>query len=106
MLLRFPFTDLTTTKRRPSVVVSPGDFSVRHGDVVVIPLTGRDQGDDYRLEKWQEAGLLKPSWLKPLIATVTESLVEKSLGVLCPEDQDKLQSVIAMMIDARFVSAG
>ncbi len=103
VLVRFPFTDLTSEKRRPVLVVSPLEFSMRHDDIVVVPLTGRTQGHGLRLDKWREAGLVKPTWLKTLIATVAESLVEKRLGRLRPEDDGKVKLLLSMLVDARFV---
>lgn len=106
VLVRFPFTDLISRKRRPVLVVSPSDFFLPHGDIVVIPLTSSDQGRRLRLEKWREAGLLKPTWLKPLIATITESLVEKRLGAIHSEDEGKVASALTAMIDATFIGRG
>ena len=53
VLLRFPFTDLTTRKRRPALVISPYGFSTRYGDLVLLPLTGRKQDDNLYVEGWQ-----------------------------------------------------
>lgn len=103
VLVRFPFTDIETKKRRPALVISPIEFSARYGDVVIVPLTGREQNGDLRLAKWHEAGLLKPTWLKPLVATINESFVERSLGVLAAEDQKKVKSIVEILIDTRFV---
>ncbi len=105
VLLRFPFSDLASRKRRPVVVVNPAAFSSRYGDIVVIPLTGAAQDDDLRLNKWGEAGLRKPTWLKPMVATVTASLVEKSLGTLHVDDNQRVGAAVARLIDARFVPA-
>ncbi len=102
VLVRFPFTDLTSHKRRPVLVVSPNEFSSRLGDIVVLPLTGRSQDHGFFLNNWQETGLLKPTWLKALIATVAESLVEQRLGKISTEDEEKVASVVAMLVDARF----
>jgi mRNA-degrading endonuclease toxin of MazEF toxin-antitoxin module len=38
VLVRFPFTDLTAVKKRPAVIISPAEFTRRHGDVVLIAL--------------------------------------------------------------------
>ena len=104
VLVRFPFTDLTSHKRRPVLVVSPSEFSTRFGDIVVVPLTGQVQDHGLHLEKWRESGLLKPTWLKALIATVAESLVEQRLGFMHPEDVDKVGSILKILIDLRFGS--
>jgi len=103
VLIRFPFTDQARKKRRPAMVVSPIEFSVRYGDIVIVPLTGCEQNKDLCLDGWREAGLLKPTWLKPLVATVNESFVERPLGVLTTEDQEKVKSIVRMLIDTRFV---
>ncbi len=103
VLVRFPFTDLESHKRRPVLVVSPDEFSARFGDIVVVPLTGKAQAHGLRLDKWREAGLVKPTWLKTLIATVAESLVEKRLGRLRAEDHDKVKSVLRALVDARYL---
>jgi mRNA interferase MazF len=102
VLVRFPFTDLTSQKRRPVLVVSPSEFSSQYGDIVVVPLTGQAQEHGLCLDKWQEAGLLKPTWFKALIATVTESLVEKRLGRIEKHDEPKVASVLAKLVDAKF----
>jgi mRNA interferase MazF len=39
------------------------------------------------LRHWQGAGLLKPSAVKPVIATLEQGLVIRQLGVLDAEDQ-------------------
>lgn len=104
VLIRFPFTDAARKKRRPAVVINAAEFSERYGDVVLLPLTSREQNDDLRLAKWEEAGLLKPTWLKPLVATINVSFVERSLGVLAAEDEKKVKSVVRMLIDTRFIA--
>ncbi len=101
-LLHFPFSDLASQKRRPVVVVNPAAFGSRYGDIVVIPLTGATQDDVLRLSKWLEAGLHKPTWLKPMIATIAASLVEKSLGSLHGDDDHCVTAAITRLIDARF----
>jgi mRNA interferase MazF len=45
VLVRYPFTDLTSTKKRPAVILSPSDYAGRFGDVVVVPLTSRAEQD-------------------------------------------------------------
>jgi mRNA interferase MazF len=45
VLVRYPFTDLSTSKRRPAVILSPRSYSDRFDDVVVMPLTSRSEPD-------------------------------------------------------------
>jgi mRNA interferase MazF len=41
VLVSFPFTDLTSTKRRPAVVVSPDTFNACNEDVVLVAVTSQ-----------------------------------------------------------------
>ena len=102
VLVRFPFTDLASEKR-PRYSSSVREFSIGHGDIVVVPLTGRTEQHGLRLDKWREAGLVKPTWLKTLIATVAESLVENRLGKLRPEDDGKVKLLLSALVDTRFL---
>jgi mRNA-degrading endonuclease toxin of MazEF toxin-antitoxin module len=62
VLVRFPFTLLHTTKKRPAVVISPAQYLLRYGDLVVLALTSRTQPEPFlSLRHWQPAGLLGPT---------------------------------------------
>jgi len=50
------------------------------------------------LTHWQVAGLLKPSAVKPVFATLEQRLVIRRLGALAPEDRDALRLAIGQMI--------
>jgi mRNA interferase MazF len=103
VLVHFPFTDLSATKKRPAVVLSSAEHTELHGDVVLLPLTSVAQaGDASRLVHWREAGLLKPTWAKPLIATVSQSLVLRVLGTLHPKDQTCVRSVLKTVLAQPF----
>src|SRR5438067_195713 len=88
VLVRFPFTDLTSSKKRPALVLSPPQFSTQYGDIVVLALTSQDPADaTLALGGWQQAGLPKPTWIKPLLATLSTSIVVRRLGVVAPTDR-------------------
>ena len=58
VLVRFPFTDLSSTKKRPAIIISPGSYAQRLGDVVVLALTSQDQNDSsLLLTQWSGSGL-------------------------------------------------
>lgn len=69
VLVRFPFTDLTSTKKRPALVISPSEYSFEFGDFVALALTSQAQSKDLELHAWKQAGLPKPTWFKPIVAT-------------------------------------
>jgi mRNA interferase MazF len=50
------------------------------------------------LRHWRAAGLIKPSAVKPVIATLEQALVIRTLGVLEVRDQEDLRRSIAQII--------
>ncbi|NOT02062.1 MAG: type II toxin-antitoxin system PemK/MazF family toxin [Phycisphaerales bacterium] len=103
VLVRFPFTNLSAVKKRPALVVSPGDFTDRHGDVVIVALTSQPQPtEEDSLQGWMTAGLLKETWLKPLIGTVAAGVVERRLGSLSPYDRSRVAATLRRLIASMF----
>ena len=94
----FPFTDQRTTKRRPAVVVSSGAYHRERSDLIILAVTSQVRAastvGEAAIGKWKEAGLLKPSVLKPLLATIEKGLVLRRLGRLEDEDRQVLRSVL------------
>jgi mRNA interferase MazF len=77
VLLPIPFTDLSSRKVRPAIVVGFGTYP---GDLLLVPLTSQFDGVEFALGDWQAAGLNVPSGVKGQIATVESSLVVKIVG--------------------------
>jgi mRNA interferase MazF len=99
VLVRYPFTDLSTLKKRPAVVISPRSYSERFGDLVLMPLTSRPEADAVlEVKEWQRARLLKPSWVKPIVGTLALQLIEKSLGKLVEADYGCVQTALAKLM--------
>ena len=105
VLVRFPFTDLAAARKRPALVLSQPEFARSRGDVVVLALTSRPQADDsLRLADWKAAGLLKPTWLKPLIGTLSGRLIVRRLGELADADGPSVAKALSELIDRRFLA--
>jgi mRNA interferase MazF len=98
VLVPFPFTDQTASKRWPAVVVSNRAYNFARPDVVVMAVTSQLRPvpalGDVRVGHWQEAGLLKPSAIKPVFATIEQRLVIRRLGALQLADQVGLRKAI------------
>jgi mRNA interferase MazF len=98
VLVPFPFTNQAASKKRPAVVVSNLDYGAIRGDVIVMAVTSRIRADpalgEMPVVEWQDAGLLKPSVIKPVLATLEGSLVLRALGALDPGDQATLRAGI------------
>lgn len=85
VLLPVPFTDLSSRKVRPAVVIG------RHGpDLFLVPISSQLHNTDFALTGWQAAGLNVLCGIKAQLATVEESLVIKTVGQLTATDQNQL----------------
>lgn len=102
VLVAFPFTDLQTLKRRPAVVVSSANFNDQGRDVILMAVTSNlhqpAMFGDLTINDWEIAGLLKPSMLKPLLATLHVSLVRATLGRLATADSLGLQRTLSSIL--------
>jgi PemK-like, MazF-like toxin of type II toxin-antitoxin system len=90
VLVPFPFTSQTASKRRPAVIV------------VVMAVTSQlrmdPTSDEVWVRSWKAAGLLKPSVIKPVFATIEQSLVLRHLGALDATDKQALRDAIARVL--------
>ena len=86
VLLPIPFTDLSSRKVRPAVVIG------RHGvDLFLVPISSQLANTDFPIREWRTAGLNVPCGIKGQIATVEERLVVKIVGKLSASDAQALQ---------------
>ena len=104
VLVPFPFTDQTATKRRPAVVVSSAAYHRERPDLVILAVTSQVRPvagfGETAIVQWKEAGLLKPSVFKPVLATIERRLVLRTLGQLAEEDRVALHRVLAEILGA------
>jgi mRNA interferase MazF len=102
VLVPFPFTSQTASKKRPAVVVSSSSYNLSRPDVVVMAITSQfrpgSPADELWVTEWHAAGLLKPSVIKPVFATLEQNLVIRRLGVLASEDQSQLRKAISRLL--------
>jgi len=87
VLLPIPFTDLTSRKVRPAIVVGKNG-----NDLFLVPISSVLANTDFPLVEWKSAGLNVPSGIKAQIATVEEILVVKIVGQLSRGDAKVLDS--------------
>lgn len=82
VLLPFPFSDQSSAKIRPAVIVSPHYPSE---DLLVVAVTS--VGDalrpgEFSIQFWREAGLIHPSFAKRAVVSVSGALVRRPPGQL------------------------
>ena len=53
---------------------------------------------EVQIKDWQAAGLLKPSVMKPVLATIEHALVIRPLGQLKNEDQQALRQALVAIL--------
>lgn len=98
LLVPFPFTDQSTVKKRPAIVISSTLYNRQHIDLILIAVTSQTRAiaysDNLVVHNWQQAGLLKPSVIKPIVMTVQSSLILRKLGTIIPLEQQALQQLI------------
>ncbi|MEK7813748.1 MAG: type II toxin-antitoxin system PemK/MazF family toxin [Candidatus Desantisbacteria bacterium] len=101
ILVPFPFTDQTTVKQRPAVVISSDEYNLYREDVIIAAITSVVsiiRLGDYRLRDWEKAGLVKPSVVKAALATVHKNMVKRKMGVLTQTDLNGLnQNLIKIL---------
>ena len=102
VLVPFPFTDQTGTKKRPAVVVSSVFYNLSLPDLVLMGITSQVRkplkNGEIEIFGWQTAGLLKPSVIKPIFTTIEKKLILRKLGKLESEDANDLRSNLQNLI--------
>jgi len=97
ILVPFPFTNLSTNKKRPALIVSPAEYNKGY-DVIIMFITSNlsalERPGDYKLTKWKEAGLPKPSMTRMKLATVDKNIVIKKIAQLKETDREAVQEII------------
>ena len=102
VLVRFPFTDLTTTKLRPAVVLAT------HGDDLTILgiFSGPPQSSQptwivlsSRDRNFPETGLKTTSLIKAeRIAVIEKSIIVRKLGSLSTSQMEKVKTAVKLAL--------
>jgi mRNA interferase MazF len=102
VLVPFPFTDQSGAKKRPAVIVSSSGYNAGRRDLIIMAITSQVRTPlgfgEALVADWQAAGLIKPSVLKPVVTTIEQGLVVRTLGALSAADLRSLRETIAQVI--------
>lgn len=91
ILVRYPFSDLSSSKVRPAVVVNAPHLSQ---DILIVPLTSKTESlldGEFLLSDWSKAGLNVATVIKRGLYTVHENLIIKVISKLSDGDADNLE---------------
>jgi len=102
VLVPFPFTDQTAAKKRPAVIVSSAAYHRDRPDVILMSVTSQPPSGsrvgEVVVARWREAGLLKPSVIKPVLATVERGLLIRKLGRLDDGDLEMVRAALRVVL--------
>ena len=99
VLVRYPFSDLTSSKVRPAIVVNATHTSQ---DLFVVALTSKTSNllaGEFVLAEWKKAGLNVETAVKRGIFTIKETLVRKRVGKLEDVDAEQLKNSLRAWLD-------
>jgi len=98
ILVPFPFTNHKTNKKRPAVVISSLLYNTERPDLIIMAITSQFKPTpvigEAIIHDWQDAGLLKPSVIKPVITTIEKNLVLKLMGKLYLKTTSLLYTIV------------
>lgn len=95
VVVPFPFTDRTSTKRRPALVLSSQAFNQASRHAVLAMITSAEQSKwpgDCALTDLAAAGLTAACVARMKLFTLDERLIIRACGHLATVDQKRLRS--------------
>jgi len=102
VVVPFPFTDTSGSKRRPALVVSePEAFGDVIGHSVLAMITSAKNARwplDAEIEDLEAAGLRAPSVVRMKLFTLDHRLILRSAGRLAPEDAERVREALARLL--------
>lgn len=103
ILIPVPFTDLSSQKRRPVIVISSGEYNQSSRDVLVIAINSNLQpmpysiplnSEDMATEILNQTSIIRAD----LVCTLEQSLIVKRFGVVKSEILERVIATIQQII--------
>lgn len=102
VLVPFPFTDQTATKKRPAVVVSSDAYHSDHINLILMGISSQLssplRAGEVIIKEWKKAGLINPSAVKPVLTTIEKRLVIHKLGTLSQADRRAVEQALKTIL--------
>ena len=102
VVVPFPFTDRSTSKRRPALVLSDREaFSEAVGQSVLAMITSAQNAPwplDVPLEDLEAAGLPAPSKVRMKLFTLDDQLILRKAGRLAARDERNVRTALARLL--------
>ena len=99
VLIPIPFTDLSSQRRRPVIIISNDDYNSKTDDIIVVGVTSNLQETEYSLTITQndmESGTLRQTSRVKVdkIYTLAQSIVVRSFGKIKIQTFDKILDLL------------
>ena len=102
VLVPFPFSDQSASKKRPAVVVSSAAYHTGHINLILMAISSQvstsPRVGEIVLTDWKKAGLIGASAVKAVMTTIERRLVIRKLGALSDADRDSLEKVLRLIL--------
>ena len=105
VLVPFPFTDFSTLKQCPALIISSDAFNRSREDVILVALTSQTEsaskGGNYHIKgaEQKRSGLLREGVaLVGKIITIDQRLIRNRLGNLSPKVLEEISKRISKII--------
>lgn len=99
VLIPIPFTDLSSQKRRPVIVISNNAYNRTTADIVVVAMTSNPQAGDYSFTitspDLEQGQLNRPGQVRvDKIYTLSQSIVVKTFGRVSSQVLDHIRQML------------
>lgn len=102
VVVPFPFTDRTSTKRRPALVLSDaGDFNAQVGHSLLAMITSATNSSwplDVEIGDLDAAGLTSASVVRMKLFTLDHQLILRKVGSLSKEDSRNVNLSVGKLL--------
>ena len=103
ILIPIPFTDLTSRKKRPAIIISNDNYNETHEDIVVVALTSNVESRDFTImltnDEMEEGTLKVTSMIRAdKIYTLNKSIALKTFGRVNHDILSKIKDFFLKLI--------
>lgn len=103
VLIPIPFTDLSSQRRRPVIVISNDTYNRKTEDIVVVAMTSNPASVEYSFtidsSDLEQGTLNRPGKIRvDKIYTLSQSIVFKTFGRVNPHVLDRIRNTLQSLI--------
>ncbi|ACK67609.1 transcriptional modulator of MazE/toxin, MazF [Rippkaea orientalis PCC 8801] len=100
VVVPFPLTDKTTSKKRPALVISDMAFNLSLKKIVMAMITTSGHSSwmfDVSIVNLAASGLKSPSLIRMKLFTLDDALIVRKIGTLTQSDQERVKNSLKQL---------